>query len=129
VEISPTADPPVCKITDYGKYAFQANKKSPRAAQEQAAAAVEEVKFSGRQPRNNDIRFARAPDSAGFFGEGHKVRAMISIAGAKLAHQEVGRAKMNALAHGYWRPGARIEPCRANGGQRSRSLLAIRKKA
>ena len=56
VEISPTADPPVCKITDYGK--------------------------------NQIIRF---------LGDGHKVRAMIFHRGREMAHQEVGRAKMDRL--------------------------------
>jgi translation initiation factor IF-3 len=74
VEISPTADPPVCKITDYGKFLYQQSKKA------------QEHDFQVR--KNQIIRF---------LGEGHKVRAMIFHRGREMAHQEVGRAKMTRL--------------------------------
>ena len=98
VEISPTADPPVCKITDYGKFLYQQNKKPPTSSARAAAAfqLKEQSLFSLRQPREHDYQ-VRKNQIIRFLGEGHKVRAMIFHRGREMAHQEVGRAKMTRL--------------------------------
>jgi len=95
VEISPTADPPVCKITDYGKFLYQQNKKAHEQRKSSRGSQLKEVKFRPAtaehdyQDRKNQI----IPS----LGEGHKVRAMIFHRGREMAHQEVGRAKMTRL--------------------------------
>ena len=95
VEISPTADPPVCKITDYGKYLYQANKKAHEQRKSSRGSALKEVKF---RPNTAEHDYqVRKNQIIRFLGDGHKVRAMIFHRGREMAHQEVGRAKMTRL--------------------------------
>ena len=95
VEISPTADPPVCKITDYGKYLYQLNKKAHEQRKSHRGSQLKEVKF---RPATAEHDYqVRKNQIIRFLGEGHKVRAMIFHRGREMAHQEVGRAKMDRL--------------------------------
>jgi translation initiation factor IF-3 len=95
VEISPTADPPVCKITDYGKFQYQQNKKAHEQRKSSRGSQLKEVKF---RPATAEHDFqVRKNQIIRFLGEGHKVRAMIFHRGREMAHQEVGRAKMTRL--------------------------------
>ena len=95
VEISPTADPPVCKITDYGKFLYQQSKKAHEQRKSSRGSALKEVKF---RPATAEHDFqVRKNQIIRFLGEGHKVRAMIFHRGREMAHQEVGRAKMTRL--------------------------------
>ena len=95
VEISPTADPPVCKITDYGKFQYQQNKKAHEQCKSSRGSQLKEVKF---RPATAEHDYqVRKNQIIRFLGEGHKVRAMIFHRGREMAHQEVGRAKMQRL--------------------------------
>jgi translation initiation factor IF-3 len=95
VEISPTADPPVCKITDYGKYLYQTNKKAHEQRRHQKGTQLKEVKF---RPATAEHDYqVRKNQIIKFLGDGHRVKAMIFHRGREMAHQEVGRAKMNRL--------------------------------
>ena len=95
VEISPTADPPVCKITDYGKFLYQQNKKAHEQRKSSRGSQLKEVKF---RPATAEHDYqVRKNQIIRFLGEGHKVRAMIFHRGREMAHQEVGRAKMTRL--------------------------------
>jgi len=95
VEISPTADPPVCKITDYGKYQYQLNKKAHEQRKSSRGSQLKEVKF---RPNTAEHDYqVRKNQIIRFLGDGHKVRAMIFHRGREMAHQEVGRAKMDRL--------------------------------
>lgn len=95
VEISPTADPPVCKITDYGKYLYQTNKKAHEQRKHQKGSQLKEVKF---RPATAEHDYqVRKNQIIKFLGEGHKVKAMIFHRGREMAHQEVGRTKMQRL--------------------------------
>jgi translation initiation factor IF-3 len=95
VEISPTADPPVCKITDYGRFLYQLNKKQHEQRKHQKGTQLKEVKF---RPATAEHDYqVRKNQIIRFLGEGHKVKAMIFHRGREMAHQEVGRAKMDRL--------------------------------
>ena len=95
VEISPTAVPPVCKLVDYGKFLYEANKKSHEAKKHQKSSHIKEVKF---RPSTAEHDFqVRKNQIIRFLGEGHKVKAMIFHRGREMAHQDVGRAKMTRL--------------------------------
>jgi translation initiation factor IF-3 len=95
VEISPTADPPVCKITDYGKFLYQQNKQAHQQRKSSRGSQLKEVKF---RPATAEHDYqVRKNQIIRFLGEGHKVRAMIFHRGREMAHQEVGRAKMTRL--------------------------------
>ena len=95
VEISATAEPPVCKITDYGKYQYQQNKKAHEQRKSSRGSQLKEVKF---RPNTAEHDYqVRKNQIIRFLGDGHKVRAMIFHRGREMAHQEVGRAKMDRL--------------------------------
>jgi len=95
VEISPTANPPVCKIMDYGKYVFQQKKKQGEAKKKQKVIVVKEVQFRPRIDehdfdfkKNNIIRFLQ---------HGDKVKASIRFRGREMTHMELGRAVLDRL--------------------------------
>lgn len=95
VEISPTANPPVCKIMDYGKYVFQQKKKQSEAKKKQKIIVVKEVQFRPRIDehdfefkKNNIIRFLQ---------HGDKVKASIRFRGREMSHMELGRAVLDRL--------------------------------
>jgi translation initiation factor IF-3 len=95
VEISPTAVPPVCKIMDYGKFLYQENKKAHEARKHQKGGVIKEVKFRPSTAEHDyQVRLKRIIE---FLHDGHKVKAMIFHRGREMAHQEVGRAKMERL--------------------------------
>jgi len=95
VEISPNAVPPVCKLVDYGKFLYEQNKKSHEAKKHQKSSHIKEVKF---RPSTAEHDYqVRKNQIIRFLGEGHKVKAMIFHRGREMAHQDVGRAKMDRL--------------------------------
>ena len=92
VEISPNAVPPVCKLVDYGKFQYELSKKAHEAKKHQKSSHIKEVKF---RPSTAEHDFqVRKNQIIRFLGEGHKVKAMIFHRGREMAHQDVGRAKM-----------------------------------
>ena len=95
VEISPNAVPPVCKLVDYGKFQYEQSKKAHEAKRHQKSSHIKEVKF---RPATAEHDFqVRKNQIIRFLGEGHKVKAMIFHRGREMAHQDVGRAKMERL--------------------------------
>jgi translation initiation factor IF-3 len=95
VEISPTANPPVCKVMDYGKYVFQQKKKQTEAKKKQKVIVVKEVQFRPRIDehdfdfkKNNIVRFLQ---------HGDKVKASIRFRGREMTHMELGRAVLDRL--------------------------------
>jgi translation initiation factor IF-3 len=95
VEISPTANPPVCKIMDYGKYVFQQKKKQGEAKKKQKVIVVKEVQFRPRIDehdfdfkKNNIVRFLQ---------HGDKVKATVRFRGREMTHMELGRAVLDRL--------------------------------
>ena len=95
VEISPNAVPPVCKLVDYGKFQYEASKKAHEAKKHQKSSHIKEVKF---RPSTAEHDFqVRKNQIIRFLGEGYKVKAMIFHRGREMAHQDVGRKKMDRL--------------------------------
>jgi len=95
VEISPSAVPPVCKIMDYGRFLYQQNKKDHEARKHAKRSQLKEVKFRPSTAEHDyQVRLQRIQR---FLADGHKVKAMIFHRGREMAHQEVGRAKMDRL--------------------------------
>ena len=92
VEVSPTAVPPVCKVLDYGKYKYEAQKKKNEARKKQKTVDVKEIKL---RP-NIDVHDyeVKMRNARRFIGEGDKVKVTLRFRGRELAHQELG---MNVL--------------------------------
>jgi translation initiation factor IF-3 len=88
VEISPNANPPVCKLLDYGKYKFQAQKKAAEARKKQKVVEVKEIKF---RPMIDDHDYdVKMRSMKRFFEEGDKVKVTLRFRGREMAHQELG---------------------------------------
>ena len=88
VEISPNADPPVCKILDYGKFKYQAQKKANEARKKQKTIDVKEIKMRpGIEQHDYDVKM-RAINK--FLDEGDKVKVTIRFRGREFLHQDLG---------------------------------------
>jgi translation initiation factor IF-3 len=95
VEISPNADPPVCKLLDYGKFKYEAQKKANEARKRQKTIDVKEIKM---RPNIDDHDYEvklRAMNK--FIGEGDKVKFTIRFRGRELAHPEIGRKLLDRI--------------------------------
>lgn len=88
VEVSPTAQPPVCKILDYGKFKFQEQKKKNEARKRQKVVEVKEIKL---RPNIDDHDYdVKAKAMHRFFEEGDKVKVTLRFRGREMAHPELG---------------------------------------
>ena len=88
VEISPNNDPPVCKILDYGKFKYQAQKKASEARKKQKTIEVKEIKMRpGIDQHDYDVKM-RAVEK--FLKEGDKVKVTLRFRGREMAHKELG---------------------------------------
>lgn len=89
VEVSPTADPPVCRIMDFGKFLFEQNKKAHAAKRKQKQTQIKEVKFRpGTEEGDYQVKLRNL---IRFLEEGDKAKVTLRFRGREMAHQEVGR--------------------------------------
>ena len=95
VEVAPTAQPPVCRIMDYGKYLYQLNKKQHEAKKHQKNITVKEVKF---RPNTDDHDYDfKKNHIIRFLQQGDKVKAAVFFRGREIVHQAIGRALLDRL--------------------------------
>lgn len=95
VEVSPTAEPPVCRVMDFGKFLFEQNKKAHAAKRKQKQVQVKEVKFRpGTDENDYQIKLRNI---IRFLTEGDKAKVTLRYRGRELAHQEVGRRMLDRL--------------------------------
>jgi len=88
LEISPNAEPPVCKILDYGKYKYELQKKKNEAKKKQKVIEIKEIKVRPNIDENDYMVKMRA--MKGFIEEGDKVKVTLRFRGREMAHQEIG---------------------------------------
>lgn len=88
VEISPKAEPPVCRITDYQKYLYQQKKKAKELKANQAKIVVKEIRF-GPQTDDHDYNF-KLKHAENFLKEGAKVKAYVFFRGRSIVFKEQG---------------------------------------
>ncbi|OYV52715.1 MAG: translation initiation factor IF-3 [Rhodospirillales bacterium 20-60-12] len=88
LEISPNAEPPVCKILDYGKYKYELQKKKNEARKKQKVVEIKEIKVRPNIDENDYQVKMRAMKS--FIEEGDKVKVTLRFRGREMAHQELG---------------------------------------
>jgi translation initiation factor IF-3 len=92
VEVSPNADPPVCKILDFGKFKYEEQKRKNEARKKQKVIEVKEIKL---RPSIDDHDYdVKMRSMKSFIEEGDKVKVTMRFRGRELAHQELG---MNVL--------------------------------
>jgi len=88
LEISPNADPPVCKILDFGKYKYELQKKRNEAKKKQKVIEIKEIKVRPNIDENDYQVKMRAMKS--FIEEGDKVKVTLRFRGREMAHQDIG---------------------------------------
>ena len=95
VEVSPNADPPVCKILDYGKFKFEAQKKRNEAKKKQKVIEVKEIKLRPTIDEHDYQVKMRSVQK--FLDEGDKVKVTLRFRGREMAHQELGVNVLNRV--------------------------------
>ena len=96
VEISPNADPPVCKFLDVGKHRYEAQKKANAARKTQKTQDIKEIKMRPNiDDHDYDVKM-RAMNK--FIGEGDKVKVTLRFRGREMAHQQLGVELLNRVA-------------------------------
>ncbi|MCB1227160.1 MAG: translation initiation factor IF-3 [Verrucomicrobiales bacterium] len=96
VEVAAQADPPVCRIVDYGKYKYHQEKQKKENSKQHKVSKLKELKFRiGIDPHDYGIKIAHAED---FLAEGHKLRIQLQFRGRQMAHQELGHELAKKIA-------------------------------
>ena len=95
VEVSPTAEPPVVRVMDFGKYLFEQNKKAHSAKRKQKQIQVKEVKFRpGTEEADYQVKLRNL---IRFLTEGDKAKVTMRYRGREMAHQEIGRRLLSRV--------------------------------
>jgi translation initiation factor IF-3 len=96
VEISPNAEPPVCKIMDFGKFKYEQQKRESEARRKQKIIEIKEVKFRpGTDVNDYDVKMRNVMK---FLENGDKVKITLRFRGREMAHQDLGRQLLERVA-------------------------------
>ena len=95
VEVSPNANPPVCKILDFGKYRYEMEKKSREAKKNQTVVKIKEIRMQPKIEKHDLETKSKAITE--FLQEGNKVKVSIRFRGRELAHPELGKAVLDRI--------------------------------
>ncbi|MBI5683294.1 MAG: translation initiation factor IF-3 [Deltaproteobacteria bacterium] len=96
VEVSPNADPPVCRIMDYGKYKYQMSKKAHEAKKKQTVIHLKEIKMTPKTD-SHDFDF-KIKHIKRFLEDGDKAKVNIVFKGREITHTELGREMLGRVA-------------------------------
>ncbi|MCL4152384.1 UNVERIFIED_CONTAM: hypothetical protein GTU68_036873 [Idotea baltica] len=95
VEISPNAQPPVCRVMDYGKFKFEQNKKAHQAKKKQKQIQVKEIKFRpGTEQGDYNVKLRKLTE---FLQDGDKTKITIRYRGREMQHKELGAQLLNRI--------------------------------
>ena len=98
VEVSPNADPPVCKILDFGKYKYEIQKKKNEARKKQKVIDIKEIKLRPNI-EDNDYNI-KMRNMRQFLTDGDKVKVTLRFRGREMAHQELGVRVLDRVRQG-----------------------------
>ena len=88
VEVAPTADPPVCRVMDFGKYLFEQNKKAQSSRRKQKQVHIKGIKFRpGTEEGDYQVKLRKLVE---FLEQGDKTKITLRFRGREMAHQELG---------------------------------------
>lgn len=121
VNISPNAQPPVCKIMDYGKYRFEQAKREKEAKKNQKVVEVKEIRL-GLSIDTHDFE-TKGNHAIGFLKSGNKVKVSIRFRGRELGHPEIGLDIMERFAQ-YCQDAANVEKAAKMEGRNMFMFLA-----
>jgi len=95
VEVSPNANPPVCKILDFGKYRYEQEKRNREAKKNQTIVKLKEIRMQPKIDRH-DMEF-KTKAIAEFLEDGNKVKISVRFRGSELAHTELGKVVLDII--------------------------------
>jgi translation initiation factor IF-3 len=125
VEVSPTAEPPVVRIMDYGKFLFEQNKKAHSAKRKQKQIQVKEVKF---RPGTGEADYQiKLRNLTRFLNEGDKAKVTLRFRGREMVHQDIGRKLLDRVS-GDLAPHAVVEQNPLLEGKQMVMVFAPKKK-
>lgn len=113
VKISPNANPPVCKIIDYGKYKFEIAKREKEKRKNQKVINIKEVQLSPSID-TNDFN-TKAKQAMKFLKSGDKVRVKVRFRGRELSHSEIGKDLLDRFAEAVKEFGTVEKPAKLEG--------------
>ncbi|MBQ9534532.1 MAG: translation initiation factor IF-3 [Clostridia bacterium] len=126
VKIAPKAEPPVCRIMDYGKFRFEQAKKEKEARKNQKIVDIKEVRLSAKiDVHDFDVRVRSAQK---FLTSGDKVKASIRFRGREMAHTEIGQGVMDRFAEALKEYGTVEKPAKLEGRQMLMFLAPVKNK-
>lgn len=95
VEVSPQAEPPVCKLMDFGKYKYEESKRRHRAKQHQKQVQLKEIKLRPRTDQHDyDVKLRNA---IRFLQDGDRVKVTMRFRGREMLHQDIGREVLERI--------------------------------
>lgn len=97
VEVAPNADPPVCRLMDYGKFRYDQAKKEREARKNQKIVELKEIRFKSPNTDDHDIE-VRTSQARRFLGDGDKVKFTVRLRGRQLAHPEIALKMLEDVA-------------------------------
>jgi len=113
VEVAPTAQPPVCRLMDYGKFRYEQSKRDREARKRQKVITVKELRMT---PKIDDHDFQVKTRSAEkFLRDGDKVKITVRFRGREIVHQDVARGRMEEMANRLAEVGSVERPPRLEG--------------
>ncbi|MGK9449815.1 translation initiation factor IF-3 [Acidithiobacillus caldus] len=125
VEIAPQANPPVCRIMDYGKFRFQESKRQHEARRKQKQSQVKEIKF---RPRTDDADYQiKLRNIVRFLEDGDRVKITLRFRGREMTHPELGMEVLNRVEKDLLEMGVVEQRPRMEGRQMV-MVIAPRKK-
>ena len=121
IEVSPMAEPPVCRIIDFGKFQFETNKKAAIAKKKQKQIQIKEVKFRpGTDEGDYQIKLRNL---IRFFEEGDKAKVTLRFRGREMAHQDIGM-ELLVKVQGELAEKAKVESSPRSEGRQMVMVLA-----
>jgi len=126
VEVADKANPPVCRIMDYGKYRYEAAQKAKESRRKSTNVVVKEMKYRPKIGHGDFDTKTRKVEK--FLGEGHKVKVTIMFRGREMQHPELGRRILDQVAASVVEVG-RVEIFPKQDGRNMTMVLAPDKKA
>jgi translation initiation factor IF-3 len=98
VEVAPQADPPVCRLLDFGKYSYERARKAREARKTQKPVEVKEIRFRPKTGEH-DVNF-KVNRMRGFLEEGYKVKVRVLFRGREITHPEIAQEMLSKIATG-----------------------------
>ena len=124
VEIAPGADPPVCKIMDFGKYRYMQKKREKESRKKQQGMQMKEVRFRPRTD-THDFEF-KTKHAREFLNDGNKVRAYVQFRGRDIIYKEQGMNVLQRFVHAL-EDIAKVDQAARMEGRRMTTILSPRK--